>query len=119
MKDSKGNDDQKNQVDKSNKQDYPAGRSNEGGNFPEQRSGEKHFSQEASTSHSSKKDPQGTSMGLGSQPAAVNLDNGASTPTGRQDKPGQDANPGQDDTGKGEGETNTPGYGASNNAAGV
>ena len=108
--------------DDKNKQfssDYPAGRSNEGGNFPESQTGEKHVNKNASTTHRSEKDPQGSNMGLESQPKAVNLNKGESAPGERQDQPGRNAPGQQDDTGKGEGDTNTPGYGASNNTAGV
>jgi len=111
--------DQSRQVDQNNQNEYPAGRSDEGGNFLRQRSGDKHFNPEATTEHRSEKDPQGSSMGLGSQPAAVNLDRGEGKPAEQQDKPGKSASARQDDTGSGEGNTNTTGYGASNNAAGV
>ncbi|HZG00300.1 MAG TPA: hypothetical protein VEY71_04820 [Chitinophagales bacterium] len=100
-------------ANKGSDDNYPPGRSNEGGNFKKTNTG----SSVSEGSNSDERDPQRTGMGQGSQPASVHLNRG--------DQPGEqsqgkspNARAEQDDTGRGD-ETNSPGYGASNNAAGA
>jgi hypothetical protein len=98
--------------EKSGKRDEPyrPGRSNEGGNFDGPNTG----SDVTPGSRRSENDPQNTSLGSGSQPGAVNLNNGSD-----DSRRSNDVSPNQDDTGRGDDSANSPGYGASNNAAGV
>ena len=103
----------KNKEDNRSEENYPAGRSNEGGNFKPVNTG----SNVNEGNHTSERDPQRTGMGQGSQPGAVNLNRGEGQSEQNQGK-SPNARAEQDDTGRGD-ETNSPGYGASNNAAGI